>query len=344
MSPSKTVLESLNAGLHRALAEDERVHLIGEDVLDPYGGAFKVTRGLSSTYPKRVHTTPVSEAGIVGLATGMAMRGLLPVVEIMFGDFTTLIADQIINHLAKFRGMYNDQIRVPMVIRTPMGGRRGYGATHSQTLEKIYLGIPGIQIISPCTLGDPGKLLEHAILKTEDPVLFVENKLIYLEKLLNEETLEEFDLSTIPSSPTEIEKGSPYPTYKLRVRGAPPPTITMTAYGYMSVLAQEAALELAYENEIFVEVLIPTLLAPFEIALFLSCLKETHRLLTVEEGTRSLGWGAEILARAAEQSKTEGLIAQRVAARETPIPASRPLEEATLPGVADIVQAAREMV
>ena len=135
---NNTILNLLNQGLHQAFSKDQNVYCLGEDILDPYGGAFKVTQGLSSQYPGRVLTTPISEAGIVGVATGMALRGLRPVVEIMFGDFITLIADQVINHLTKFRWMYNDQVRVPIVIRTPMGGRRGYGPTHSQSLEKIY--------------------------------------------------------------------------------------------------------------------------------------------------------------------------------------------------------------
>ncbi len=125
-------------------------------------------------------TTPISEAGIVGVASGMALRGLRPVVEIMFGDFLTLAADQVINHAAKFRWMYNEQARVPLVIRTPMGGRRGYGPTHSQTLEKHFLGTPGLRVLAPCALGEPGKLLLQAILEDDDPVLFVENKLLYL--------------------------------------------------------------------------------------------------------------------------------------------------------------------
>ena len=139
--------------------------ILGEDVLDPYGGAFKVTRGLSTAFPERVQTTPISEAGIVGVAAGMALRGLRPVVEIMFGDFITLAADQLVNHAAKFRWMYNDQVRVPLVIRTPMGGRRGYGPTHSQTLEKLFLGVPGLKVLAPTAHrrsrraalpGDPG--------------------------------------------------------------------------------------------------------------------------------------------------------------------------------------------
>ena len=117
-----TVLDSLNSALRQALALDAHVYLLGEDILDPYGGAFKVTRGLSTEFPDRVLTTPISEAGILGVASGMALRGLRPVVEIMFGDFLTLIADQVINHAAKFRWMYNDQVRTPLVIRIPMGG------------------------------------------------------------------------------------------------------------------------------------------------------------------------------------------------------------------------------
>ena len=122
----QTVLESLNQALHKALASDERVYVLGEDILDPYGGAFKVTQGLSTAFPDRTITTPVSEAGIFGVATGMALRGLRPVVEIMFGDFITLIADQLINHAAKFRYIYNEQLSVPIVIRVPMCGSRGY--------------------------------------------------------------------------------------------------------------------------------------------------------------------------------------------------------------------------
>src|SRR5512138_978221 len=166
-----TVLERLNYALHHAMETDERVYLLGEDILDPYGGAFKVARGLSTKFPERVLTTPISEAAILGVANGMALRGLRPVAEIMFGDFVTLVADQIINHAAKFRWMYNDQVRVPLVVRAPMGGRRGYGPTHSQTLEKLFLGVPGLQMIAPCEFGNPGELLHQAIVKTEDPLI-----------------------------------------------------------------------------------------------------------------------------------------------------------------------------
>ncbi len=126
----------------------------------------------------------------------MALRGLRPVVEIMFGDFLTLAADQIINHAAKFRWMYNDQVRVPLVVRTPMGGRRGYGPTHSQTLEKFFLGVPGLRVIAPAAFGDPGELLRRLILEGEDPLLFIENKLLYSLPVFDESDSEDLTLES----------------------------------------------------------------------------------------------------------------------------------------------------
>ena len=126
---SLTVLGSLNQALHELMDAEKDVFLLGEDILDPYGGAFNVCQGLSSRFPERVLTTPISEAAIVGVAVGMALRGMRPIAEIMFGDFLTLAADQWINHAAKFAWIYNDQVSVPLVIRTPMGGKRGYAAT-----------------------------------------------------------------------------------------------------------------------------------------------------------------------------------------------------------------------
>ena len=143
-------VSSLNKSLHFLFDNHESVYLIGEDILDPYGGAFKVSSGLSSKYPERVISTPISEAGIVGAATGMAMRGLKPIVELVFGDFIALAADQIINHASKYNGIYNGQVTVPLVIRTPVGGRRGYGPTHSQSLEAFFMSVT----LQKATVGD----------------------------------------------------------------------------------------------------------------------------------------------------------------------------------------------
>jgi pyruvate/2-oxoglutarate/acetoin dehydrogenase E1 component len=351
-----TVLASLNSALQRAMQQDERVVIIGEDILDPYGGTFKVSRGLSSAFPDRVLGSPISEAGIVGVAAGMALRGMRPVVEIMFGDFVTLAADQLVNHIAKFRWMYNDQVRVPLVIRTPMGGRRGYGPTHSQTLEKLFMGVPGLKVIAPCGLqmedGESargqigaGWLLQNAI-ADDDPVLFIENKLLYLTRLQTAETLPEFEISLLTQSPNHsIAQSTRYPAYLLVIKGAPPAVLTLAAYGHTAELAREAALKLAYEYEIFTEVIIPTQLAPFQSPMqaILTSVERTRRLLVAEEGTNSLGWGAEVLARTAESLGSRLKIARRVAAQETPIPASPVLEKSTLPDVGVILRTARDM-
>jgi 2-oxoisovalerate dehydrogenase E1 component len=329
-----TVLESLNSALHQAFAACPEVYLLGEDILDPYGGAFKVTRGLSSAYPDRVFTTPVSEAGITGLAAGMALRGLRPVVEIMFGDFTTLIADQLINHITKFAYMYNGQVKVPLVLRTPMGGRRGYGPTHSQSLEKLYMGLPGLQTLAPVNLGDPGKILSDSIILSEGPVLFIENKSLYTLPIGDPANLPEFDVQTNALSCD----GFSAPAYLLSLRGAPPASLTLCSYGYMSELARQAVLRLAYEHEVFAELWIPTLLTPFKLDPLLESLRRTGLLLTIEEGTNSLGWGAEIIARSLESLGPALHDADRVAAWDAPIPASGVLEASMLPGVDEILQ------
>jgi pyruvate/2-oxoglutarate/acetoin dehydrogenase E1 component len=336
----QTVLESLNQALHTALATDERVYLLGEDILDPYGGAFKVTQGLSTAFPDRTMTTPVSEAGIFGVATGMALRGLRPVVEIMFGDFITLIADQVINHAAKFRYMYNEQLSVPILMRVPMGGRRGYGPTHSQTLEKIFLGIPGIRILAPCTLTDPGQLLLHAILHDDDPVLFIENKILYSRPVLNHEEIN--DLKIITSEPQNQRDYAP--AIHLSIRDAPSPKLTIATYGYMADLCRQAVLQLAFEDEIFIDLVILTQLSPFNIEPIVNSVYMTHRLLVVEEGTYTMGWGAEILARSVENMGKEIHKAARVASLDVPIPASGYLESAVLPDIVDIIRAVKKMV
>lgn len=336
---TRTVLESLNHGLHRAFQADERVLLLGEDVLDPYGGAFKVSRGISSSYPERVLTTPISEAGIVGVAAGMALRGLRPVVEIMFGDFLTLAADQLINHAAKFRFMYNDQVRVPMVVRTPMGGRRGYGPTHSQSLEKHFIGVPGLSTVAISHLGDPGTLLEEAIRKTEDPLLFVENKLLYLLPL-EVGVGGEFEISKCDAGSLPFRA----PTYTLRLKGAPPPAITIGAYGHMAALAQEAVLQLGYKHEIFAELVVPTALAPATWSDLIESARRTGQVVLAEESPKALGWSAEAAAQLSESLGPALKALRRVSAAHTPIPASAPLEATSLPQVDGIVQAAVGLV
>lgn len=337
----KTVLDSLNQGLLSALKKDTSVLLLGEDILDPYGGPFKVTKGCSSAFPGQVITTPISEAGLGGVVAGLALRGQRPVLEIMFGDFSTLLADQIINHITKFRWMYNNTVQLPLVIRTPMGGRRGYGPTHSQTLEKFYMGIPGLTVAAPVNLDDdagyaPGKMLEAIILQTEDPVLFIENKLQYLFPVLTKEDLSDLSIQKIGTGL--------YPTFTIRLKGAPAPVVTLAVYGYMAELARQAQQRLAFEEEIFTELIIPTQLVPFKIDPLMESVTRTGKLVTIEEGGRTLGWGAELVARLAEARPYCRMSAVRVAARDLPVPAAPSLEKQVLPQLDDILNAVRKAV
>jgi pyruvate/2-oxoglutarate/acetoin dehydrogenase E1 component len=342
-----SVVESLNSGLNYSLSADDRVLLMGEDMIDPYGGAFKVTKGLSTLYPQRVLNTPISEGGLVGLGAGMALRGLRPVVEIMFGDFITLAADALTNTLSKYPWMYAGQVQLPLVIRTPMGGRRGYGPTHSQSLEKMVMAIPGIRVLAPVNLahlainpryhalGSPGALLAWAILEQDTPTVFIENKVQYPAALFDEDSLNEFDVRQI---------GNTCPTIIFNIRSAPAPVATLAAYGGMVDLAREAMLKLAYEEEIFTQLIVPTQLSPFNVDPFLDSVSQTQRLITIEEGTLTLGWGAEIVSRVSEKMGGKLIYAHRLAAPDQPIPASRIQEENILPGVTDMIQLVKSIL
>lgn len=342
---TRAVLDSISAALLAALQKDPSVLLLGEDILDPYGGAFKATRGCSTAYPERVISTPISEAGLAGLCAGLALRGQRPVLEIMFGDFTTLVADQLINHISKFCWMYNNSVAVPLVVRTPMGGRRGYGPTHSQTLEKLFLGVPGLTVAAPINFDLPGYgdisqvLLSRVITETQAPVLFIENKLQYLLPVLSPADLADFS-AVVHFSAGDAAKL--YPSVTLNIKGAPAASLTLTAYGYMADLARQAQMKLAYEHEIFTELVLPTRLSPFDTSSLEASTARTGRLLTIEEGTLSLGWGAEIAARVA--TAQPGVKLARLAAAETPVPASQVLEKAALPQVEDILSFVQKMV
>jgi pyruvate/2-oxoglutarate/acetoin dehydrogenase E1 component len=199
--------------------------------------------------------------------------------------------------------------------------------------------------LSPSTIGDPGKLLRQAVLDDDNPVIFVENKLLYLQNLHSEMSLKDYDIRTSRGDQT-VNKSSVIstyaPTYTLTIAGAPPPSLTLVAYGYMAELALEASSRLAYEDEIFSELVIPTQLSPFEMTPINASVGKTQQLIVVEEGTITLGWGAEILARSAEVFGRNLRSAIRLGGMDLPIPASGQLEEMVLPDIEDIVNAARE--
>ena len=336
MTRQTTVLASLNAGLRAALAEDERVILLGEDVLDPYGGAFKVARGLSTEFADRVLATPISEAGILAVATGLALRGFRPVAEIMFGDFLFLAGDQIVNHAAKYRAMFNGKVRVPLVVRTPMGGRRGYGPTHSQTLEKHFIGVPGLWVVSPHPLLDPGALLRQAI-TIDDPVLFVENKIGYGEPLRAE--VPGYEIVRL------ADAAAPFPTVWLKPQAAADGLIL--CYGGMAPLAFAAVEHLRDREQLHFGIVVISQLSPTPASHLDLILREAapRAVVTVEEAPAEGGWGAELIATIAQsRDGLSALAYRRVGAKRTAIASARSLEDQILPQLDDIVAAALDCV
>ncbi len=326
-----TYLQSLQQGLRRLLERDERVYIMGEDVLDPYGGAFKVTRGLSTDFPGRVLTTPISEAAIVGLGNGMALRGLRPIVEIMFGDFMTLVADQLINYAAKFRAMYRARVTVPLVVRTPMGGGRGYGPTHSQSLEKLFLGIPHLWMFAPTHFHDPGRLLERVVCRDAGPSLFIEHKLLYPAPLAVSGS-DDLRIETV-----EDERGFPVQLVRNYDRGAP--DVTVIGYGATSLWLEPLLRQLAAE-EIRVEACFPACIQPLPAGALAECVARSGRAVVVEEGTTSWGWGAEVAARLnAELWGRLRAPVGRIGAYDTIIPTAKPLEAEVLPSPGRIEEA-----
>jgi pyruvate/2-oxoglutarate/acetoin dehydrogenase E1 component len=294
---------------------------MGEDIGE-YGGAFGVTRGLLAEFgAERVRCTPISEATIVGAATGAALTGMRPVVEIMFMDFLTLAMDQLANHAAKVRYMYGPQVRVPLVLRTPAGGGRCYGATHSQSLEAWFLHVPGVKVIAPATPADAKALLTAAI-RDDNPVLCVEHKLLY---------------ATTGPVPDDAQLGA-IGRSTLRRPGR---DVTLVAYSYYVGVALEAAQQLASEG-IDAEVLDLRSLVPMDTDAILASVRKTGRLVCIEEGTLTGGVGAEVAARVAEHAY-EYLDApiRRVAAADVPIPFSPALEPLALPQRDDVVRAVR---
>ncbi len=335
--PSLLVAHHLNTALHALMAEHDQVLLIGEDLLDPYGGAFKVSRGLSTRFPERVLSTPISEAGFIGLGTGLSLRGMRPVVEIMFGDFLALGADQILNHLAKFHWMYNGQVETPVVIRTPVGGRRGYGPTHSQSIEKMFLGIPGLVVVAISLRHDPGVLLRHAVLQDLRPVLFLEQKMLYAKRLC---------LQPPPGLVFELhesERDALFPSGVWRPPGAAG-DVTVVTYGAMTEIVEAAMATAFEEDEVLAEYVVPSQLAPLRVDPILDSVRRTGRLLVVEEGTAPWGFGAEVVARISEALADRPLRSARVAAHHLPIPNARPAEEHVLPDAARIVRAIRTLM
>jgi pyruvate/2-oxoglutarate/acetoin dehydrogenase E1 component len=317
-----TYVKAINGALHAAMAADERVIVVGEDVAE--GGPFTATAGLAEAYgTERVLNTPISEAAICGLAIGAAQSGLRPVLEIMYVDFLTLALDQLVNAAAKAHLMSGGQLAVPLVLRTQGGAGQRSAAQHSQSLEAWLTHVPGLKVVMPSRAADAAGLLRSAI-DDPNPVVFVENKALYFRR------------EDVPAdAPERVLIGA------ARI-ARPGRDVTIVALSRMVGEALAAAETLAAEDGIEAEVLDPRTLVPLDTAAIVASVQRTNRLVVAHEAVRSGGFGAEIAAQV-QLAAFDFLDApiERVGAPFTPVPFSPPLEDAYLPGRDEIRSAAR---
>lgn len=319
-----TYLEALRKTLEEEMIRDERVFLIGEDI-GLHGGVFGATRGLLEKFgPERVRNAPISEGAIVGAALGAALVGMRPVAEIMYMDFSTLAMDQIVNQAAKIRYMSNGKLAAPLVLRTQISGGRGKAGQHSQSLEAWFAHVPGLKVVMPSSPYDVKGLLKTAI-RDDNPVIFLEHATLYKSK--GSVPVEEY---TLPIGVAEIKREGE--------------DVTLVATSLMVEKALTASEELAKEG-IEVEVVDPRSLVPFDVKTVINSVKKTGRLVIVHQAWKNCGFGAEVACKVMEYS-FDYLDApiKRIAGLDTPMPYARALEEAVLPGKADIIEGIRDLV
>ncbi|KAJ8547748.1 hypothetical protein K7X08_011334 [Anisodus acutangulus] len=321
------VREALNSALDEEMAADPRVFLMGEEVGE-YQGAYKVSKGLLQKHgPDRVIDTPITEAGFAGLATGAAYYGLRPVLEFMTFNFAMQAIDHLINSAAKTHYMSGGKISVPIVFRGPNGAALGVGAQHSQCYAPWYGSVPGLKVVAPYSSEDARGLLKAAI-RDPDPVVFLENELLYGESFpVSEEVLD--PSFTLPIGKAKIEKEGR--------------DVTITAFSRMVGYALKAAETLAKED-IAAEVINIRSIRPLDRSAINASVRKTNRLVTVEEGFPQHGVGAEICASVVEEI-FEYLDApvERITGADVPMPYATNLERMALPQIEDIVRAAKRV-
>ncbi len=321
--PELTYRDALNEALREEMERDENVFILGEDV-GFYQGSYKVSRGLLSEFgAERVKDTPIAEEVIIGSAIGAAMGGLRPVAELMTVNFSLLAMDQIINHAAKIHYMFNGQIKVPLVIRTPQGSGKQLGAQHSQQFETYFVHCPGLIVIAPATPADAKGLLKTAI-RDDNPIVFLENQNLYGMK--GEVPGHDF---TLPIGKATVFKEGQ--------------DVTLIAYSNSLYIAQQAASELNKKG-ISAEIIDLRTLQPLDMETILASVEKTHRVVIVSEAWKTGNIAAEIAMRI-QEAGFDLLDApiQRVTAKDVPMPYNKHLEQAALPHAADVVDTVMAM-
>jgi len=317
--------EAISEALKEEMSRDERVFLIGEDV-GQFGGIFQSTAALLKTFgPSRVWDSPISEQAIVGIALGSALVGLRPVAEIMFVDFTSMAMDQIANQCAKFHFMTGGQAIVPLVIKTQGGVGIGDAAQHSQSLEAWHTHVPGLKVVMPSTPSDAKGLLKASI-RDDNPVIFIEHKLLYL----TEGPVPEDDDYVVPLGIADIKREGE--------------DVTIIAWSKMVPASLEAAHELEKEG-IGVEIIDVRTLKPLDLETILTSVKKTGRVVIAHEACKTGGFGGEIATLIMENA-FDYLDApiKRVTGLDTPIPYASHLESAVIPNPDWIVKGVRELI
>jgi pyruvate dehydrogenase E1 component beta subunit len=319
-----TMREAISQALWEEMERDENVIIMGEEV-GIWGGTYAVTRGFYDRFgPERVRDTPISEGVIIGAANGAALAGIRPIAELMTINFAFLAMDQIVNHTAKLRDMFGGQFTLPLVIRAVGGGGRQLGATHSQTPDAVFAHFPGIKVVSPGTAYDAKGLLKAAI-RSDDPVLFIENATLYQVR------------GEVP----EEEYLEPIGRSKIQRRGQ---DVTLVTYSKMLQISMQAADQLAREG-IEVEIVDLRSLRPLDMDPVVDSFKRTNRAVIVEEGWLSYGVGAEITSRLySEAFDYVDAPIKRIAQKEVPLPYNQRLEQLALPQIEDVIQAVREVL
>jgi pyruvate dehydrogenase E1 component beta subunit len=323
--PLITCREALNQAMAEELERDPNVVLMGEEI-GQFHGAYKVTEGLLARFgPKRVVDTPISEAGFIGLGVGAAMLGLRPVIELMFWSFYSVSFDQILNNAANIRYMSGGLINIPLVIRGPANGGTNVGATHSHTPESVLASHPGVKVVCPATAYDAKGLLKSSI-RDNDPVMFLENTILYNDK--SEVPAEEY---LIPLGRADVKR--------------PGTDLTIVAHGRAVINSLKAAQLLEAEHDVSVEVVDLRSIRPLDEATILASVRKTHRVLLVEENKPFCGVGAQ-LAYLIQEKAFDDLDApiKRVSAIDAPAIYSAPLEKEQLPHPQRITKAVLDML